>query len=120
MKIFAARMDEEKHDFDHALMLCRDLGIDSRLQMERVLKKYVKEDEIKKQNRQKGRHNCVYGFIDELVGELRQLRNAETERESGGKHEYGGTVSERDTKGDPPSPDGFDASPYQGMWGKGR
>jgi hypothetical protein len=65
MKLYAARMD--KSDLSHAVVLSRDLGISSRQGLLDVLKKYVKEDAIREQNRRPQRHNCIYNFIDEVL-----------------------------------------------------
>jgi hypothetical protein len=65
MKLYAARMD--KSDLYHAVVLSRDLEISSRQGLVDVLKRYVKEDAIKEQNRRPQRHNCIYNFIDEVL-----------------------------------------------------
>ena len=68
MKVFSARL--EKADLTHAAVLCRRLGIDAPAEIYGILHAYVKEDAIKKQNRRKGRHNCIHNFVAELVKEL--------------------------------------------------
>ena len=71
MKLFAARLADDRHDLSHAALLCKELGIKTRNRMEEVLKIYFKEDSIKHQNRQKGRHNCIHDFMTCLVEELK-------------------------------------------------
>jgi hypothetical protein len=70
MKVFSARLGDDEHDFAHAMELCRELKISHWSEIDAVLKKFVKEEAIKEQNRTKGRHRCVHNFIDELVKEL--------------------------------------------------
>ena len=70
MKIFAARMRVDKNDLDHAIVLCRDLGVFGRFQLENILKKYFKEESIKNKNRSRDTHNATHNFIDVLVKTL--------------------------------------------------
>ena len=65
MKVYSARLDKE--DLSHSVHLCRSLGITSSMEIHMILKLYVKEEAIKKQNRRKGRHNCIHNFIEVLV-----------------------------------------------------
>ena len=72
MKIFAARLEEDKSDLEHAKVLCKALGISGRLQLESVLKKYFKEESIKNKNRARNTRNATHNFIDVLVKELKE------------------------------------------------
>ena len=70
MKLFAARIREDKNDLIHAGVLCRELNVKGRPQLESILKKYFKEEAIRKKNRSRGSHNATHRFIDRLVKEL--------------------------------------------------
>jgi hypothetical protein len=64
MKVFAARL--YKHDLADCVNLCSVLGIKSRFELESVLKKYIKEDSIKSQNRTKGQNNKIYKYMEKV------------------------------------------------------
>ena len=70
MKLFAARIREDKNDLNHAIILCRELNIKGRPQLESILKKYFKEDAIREKNRSRGSHNATHKFIEHLMREL--------------------------------------------------
>ena len=72
MKVFAARLNEGRHDLEHAVALCKALNISGRMQIEDILKRFVVEDQIKRKNREKGRHNCIHNFITALIEELKK------------------------------------------------
>ena len=72
MKLFSARLDEGSKDLLDAVLLCKEIGIRSRAEMNEILREYVREEAIRKQNRTPRRHNSIYKFMDEVVKELRQ------------------------------------------------
>ncbi|MDR1605072.1 MAG: hypothetical protein LBS10_09875 [Gracilibacteraceae bacterium] len=68
-KLYSARLQAK--DLEDALKLARTTGNTSRTDLEVVLKKYVRPEAIRTQNRKPGRHNCIWKFIDIMAAELR-------------------------------------------------